>query len=54
VPGNSTVVDINGSVTLAGSGTLTTSNSTGNAIMGYGQQSGASLTSKIRNSLMNM
>jgi hypothetical protein len=45
--GGSAILDIKGSVTLLGSGTLTMSNANDNAIMGYGQQSGASLTSKI-------
>jgi hypothetical protein len=44
--GGSAILDIKGSVTLLGSGTLTMSNANDNAIMGYGQQNGASLTSK--------
>ncbi len=45
--GGSAILDIKGSVALEGSGTLTMSNANNNAIMGYGQQSGTSLTSKI-------
>jgi hypothetical protein len=39
--GGSAILDIKGSVTLKGSGTLKMSNASNNAIMGYGQQNGA-------------
>jgi fibronectin-binding autotransporter adhesin len=46
VPPSSAILDIKGSVTLKGSGTLTMSNSSNNAIMGYGQQGGAAFTNQ--------
>src|SRR6266478_5974518 len=45
--GGSAILDVNGDVTLQGSGTLTMSNDVNNQIMGYGQTSPASLTNKI-------
>src|SRR5713226_1903863 len=45
--GGSAILDVNGDVTLKGSGTLTMSNDANNQIMGYGQTSPASLTNKI-------
>ena len=44
--GGSAILDIKGSVTLKGSGTLKMSNANNNAIMGYGQQNGASFTNQ--------
>ncbi len=44
--GGSAILDINGAVTLQGSGTVTLSNNVNNQIMGYGQQNGATLTNK--------
>jgi hypothetical protein len=45
--GGGTNLDISGAVILEGSGVLTMSNFSSNQIFGYGQQNGASLTSKI-------
>jgi len=46
--GGSSILDINGAVTLKGTGTLNMSNDANNFIMGYGQSSpGASLTNQI-------
>src|SRR6266849_481010 len=45
--GGSAILDVNGDVTLQGSGTLIMSNDANNQIMGYGQTSPASLTNKI-------
>jgi hypothetical protein len=42
----SVIMDINGSVALTGAGGLTMSNNVNNALMGYGQPSGATLTNK--------
>jgi len=42
-----TILDIVGAVTLNGSGTLTMSNNANNALMGYAQAGGASLTNQI-------
>jgi fibronectin-binding autotransporter adhesin len=42
-----TFLDIVGAVTLKGSGTLTMSNNANNALMGYAQANGASLTNQI-------
>jgi len=43
---NSAVVDINGSVTLKGTGAVTMTNNAGNQIFGYGQNNGATLTNQ--------
>ena len=43
---NNAVVDINGSVTLKGSGALTLANNPNNTIFGYGQNPGATLTNQ--------
>jgi len=45
--GSGTILDVNGAVTLKGTGTLSMSNNANNALMGYGQSNGASLTSQI-------
>ena len=43
---NSATVDINGNVTLKGTGTVTMTNNAGNQIFGYGQNNGATLTNQ--------
>ena len=44
--GNPAIVDINGSVILKGTGTVTMSNNASTAIFGYGQGNGATLTNQ--------
>lgn len=43
---NSAILDINGNVTLKGTGTVTMTNNAGNQIFGYGQNNGATLTNQ--------